>query len=143
MTRIGPALLAISAASLGAALPAQASCPGSTLAEAHACIEALTKARDAALAKGHKTACNAVQLTVNGVATQSTTTLRYVGTTVACHVDGFQPINWRGSALPGQALPGGMLSVPPSWSADRPTLGLPNSTGREALDLFRGYPAMR
>jgi hypothetical protein len=136
------------AAALGlGALPALADCPGATLETARACYETLlaesARQRDRALLHGHQTACNSVQLTVNGVATQSTTTLRYVGTTVACHVEGFQPINWRGSALPGQALPGGMLSLPPGWSGARPAPGLPPGTGLDASDLFRGYPAMR
>jgi hypothetical protein len=136
------------AAALGlAAVPAQADCPGDTLETARACYETLlaesARQRDLALRHGHQTACNAVQLTVNGVATQSTTTLRYVGTAVACHVDGVQPVNWRNSGWPGQALPGGMLSVPPGLSAYPPATGMPNSTGFEALDLFRGYPAMR
>lgn len=128
------------------AIPAKADCPGETLETARTCYASLlaesARQRDLALQHGHRTACSAVHLTVNGVAMHRTTVLRYEGTTVACHVDGFQLLNWRDSGVPEQVLPGG-TTVSPGWSANRPLTGLPGSRGLEALELFRGYPAMR
>lgn len=151
MTRVPFPLLAISVATLGAALPAQAACPGSTLAEAHACIEALTKARDAALEHGQRTACEAVQLTIDGVAAQRQSALRYEGTTVVCHVSSVLPPNLRKVDIPGVfGEPGATLSWP-HGQAYRPSRinpdgllpTMPLGTGLDASDLFRGYPAMR
>lgn len=132
-------------------------CPGDTLEKARACYDLM---RSAALAHGHKVACQSVSLYINGAPVSHSANLWYQGTKPLCLVSATVPVSPQTGTLsgtPGGGWTGGMLSLPPSSSQpvipQGPGTGVwqtwPHSTGLEPYDrglgsdLLRGYPAMR